>query len=885
DLDTPFATGTNRIGIKVDGPLTGNVDNAAGAVITIVGNNSTGIQLNGPLTGNLSNLGSLAVTGDNAVGISTQAVSGDLRVTGAIDTTGKGATSIIVGGDVGGGINIANDVTTTGYRYITRPATDAALAKLDADDLLQGGPSMVISGNVAKGVIVSRPPSPLSDTVADLDGDGIPDTDQTTGAISSYGSAPALIIGSTTQDITLGQVVTGGSGHGLIVNGIVGGNGDYEGFAANGLQIGAGSGKAVTIDGGIANGGTISAIARAAPATALVIQPGSKVESLTNTGAMNASVIGDAAFARTVVDQSGSLHRIDNSGSIRAAISDTATTGVRTAIDVSAATTGVTITQTQSTVVTTAPLIVGNVLLGAHDDILNVQAGGLAGDISFGAGADRLTIGNKSAVIGVLTDSDGALSVDVASGSLQMAQSSGVLNATSVHVGADSTLLFTADSKGLTAGTLSTGTAAFDKGAKIGLTVNGYLAKDSTFTVLTAGSLTNSGLVDVSTSTASYLFTSTAKVNPNSIDLTVRRRTGAELGFTKGEATSADAVYNYLASSTGPISSAILHSTTQQDLLFRYDQLMPDQGENLFTAMEGTNLGLADAVAQRPDPGATRYGPDSFWLREVDLRDDRDRGDTLGGETKGFGISAGYEAMGFGDGGALGFTLSYMNAQANDASAQVGEYVSSDLWSGGAYWRGAISGLTYDFGGQAGTGRMKGIRRLVSPLDGLNDTAKGQWNVKSLSAFGSVSYEQRLGRYFIRPSVNASYLRLAEDAYTETGAASDFNLAVSRRTSSRVVAEGLVALGSVYGVDGWWRPEIRLGYRTRTGGKVGETTARFQAGGSSFTLPAVGDQSAPVFGIALRAGSGLSYVSIETEAEFDEDATRYQVNLFGRVMF
>ena len=51
DLDGPFATGTNRIGIRTNGAFTGNIVIGSTGAITVEGNNSVGILLGGPVTG------------------------------------------------------------------------------------------------------------------------------------------------------------------------------------------------------------------------------------------------------------------------------------------------------------------------------------------------------------------------------------------------------------------------------------------------------------------------------------------------------------------------------------------------------------------------------------------------------------------------------------------------------------------------------------------------------------------------------------------------------------------------------------------------------------------------------------------------------------------
>jgi hypothetical protein len=200
DLDGPFATGTGRFGIRTNGAMTGNILITSTGSITVEGNNSAAIQLGGPLTGNFSTDGKIEVLGNNSVGVQLSGVSGNARLGGTIAVRGENSVAVRSTGDVGGAMVLQGAIVATGYRLTTKPA-DAS--KLDADDLLQGGPAVSIEGNVAKGIIVAVPPKDQSTTDTDEDDDGIEDSKEGSGSITSYGSAAALRIGSAGA-ITIG---------------------------------------------------------------------------------------------------------------------------------------------------------------------------------------------------------------------------------------------------------------------------------------------------------------------------------------------------------------------------------------------------------------------------------------------------------------------------------------------------------------------------------------------------------------------------------------------------------------------------------------------------------------------------------------------------------
>ena len=233
DLDGPFAQGTDRFGIHVlgGGTFTGNIVN--GGTITIEGNQSAGIAVDSALTGSLTSTGKISVLGDNSVGIRAGAVSGNVVVGSgsATGVQGKDAVGVLLGGDIGGALVIQGTVTTTGYRSTAAPADTS---KLDADDLLQGGSAVVVGGNVAGGILLDSKPADNSTTDTDEDDDGIPDANETTAAVTSFGAAPALAIGSATQDIAIGAVASSGAGHGIVIKGSVSGLGIYSGVACHG---------------------------------------------------------------------------------------------------------------------------------------------------------------------------------------------------------------------------------------------------------------------------------------------------------------------------------------------------------------------------------------------------------------------------------------------------------------------------------------------------------------------------------------------------------------------------------------------------------------------------------------------------------------------------
>ncbi len=69
-------------------------------------------------------------------------------------------------------------------------------------------------------------------------------------------------------------------------------------------------------------------------------------------------------------------------------------------------------------------------------------------------------------------------------------------------------------------------------------------------------------------------------------------------------------------------------------------------------------------------------------------------------------------------------------------------------------------------------------------------------------------------------------------------------------------------------------------------GEIGDTTARFTNGTTGFTLtPMEAGEGAVVLGLALRAGTPMSYMALEGEVESSDGEERYNLRVSGRMMF
>ena len=959
DLDGPFAQGANRFGVRLTnaGTFTGDIENASGGTITIEGNNSAGMLLEGPVVGNITNLGAISVVGDNAYGVRIAApVTGKVTLGGSTAVQGSGAVAQAIDSNVTGALVLQGSVSATGYRYTTRPTTVDALNKLDADDLLQGGPAVRVAGDVTGGVLLQ---GGNYSTKVGTDGTTVTTTvtSSTTGtsSISVSGGSPALLIGSANQNVTLGAVGTGDNAYGLVAKGSISAAGVYNKVAATGVSIGAGGGRTTTITGGVRNDGQIAATSYEADSTGLILNSGataneilnrgaiasssssyagsgvtaaargvvlgagSSTTSLRNTGSVTAVRVGETGDAVAILDQAGTLKTITNTGAIRATVSaptfkadGTAATvtaaGQAIALDLRANNSGVTYTQsgpvdftststfpstdtttsTDATTTTAAPSTVGDVLFGGGDDTLNLWSGTLLGNMAFGAGQDRLSIDGGAVALGRLTDSDGRLDVAVTNGSLGIVNTD-TINVSSLTLGSKAKLLFSADAAaGTNTKLVVSGATNIASGAELGIRLANLVKQPTTFTVIQGGNINVGTIGGGLLAESPYLYVATSRADANNVYIDVRRRSAAEIGFNKAETSAYDAVFAALGTDS-TLAGQFLGQSTRDGFRDLYDQMLPDQGEGLFSALQSVNQQISAATMFRPDPG-DRYGPDSVWVQEINTLVRRDTDQTLGSDTQAYGFVAGYEAMGDA-GGALGLTLAYASLEEHDTVAKVGEQTTASFVQTGAYWRRSVGGWRFNTGGGVGYGFFKGDRRFIAPDsngDGIADLVlknTADWKGLTANAFAGVAYEQKFGRFFARPEGRVDYVWLREGKRAESGGGDGFDLTVDKRNSSNLSGELGVVFGADFGKNVWWRPEVRVGYRQTLAGSVGDTVARFK-GGNPFTLAALDDKDgALTAGFALRAGTPMSYLALEGGVEATKKQKRYNLRLAGRAMF
>ena len=972
DPDGPFASGNNRYGLRVTGPApkTGDILVETSGSILVEGNNSYGVSIEAPLIGNLTNFGTISVTGDNTRGVSvTGPVTGNVNILGSVTARGENAVGVAVDGPVDGRLNIQGTVTSTGYRYTTRPQSKPTtgtvpaevlfLENLDADDLLQGGPAVSISASATKGVLFDVGPSYGAAGIegdddgdgvkngdedddgdgvknredTDRDGDGLLDANEGAAKITSYGAAPAVVVGSANNAVTLGVAGTGNNAYGFVNRGEIFGIGVYDDVAATAVQFGVAGGQTVSIEGGVRNEGSIAVLANEADATAIrfaagattptmvntgtisaasattnadqvtaiKIEAGANVTSLNNDGTIAATAGGGKASTTAIADLSGSLTSITNTRSIQANVSANADgspiTGKATAIDVSANTSGVTFTQkgiagtattsdpdTDGDGVTDSrePTTFGDIKLGSGADLLDIQNGLVQGDISFGAGADRLSISGGAIVRGAITNSDGQLDIDISKGTLD-ARQSGVTTISNLNIGADGDLIVALDpANGASSGFKVDGVANIANGAGLGVRFNSLLQDPTRFTIIDANTL-NVGTIDgdavQANSPYAFVVKAGADLAAGDIYIDARRRTAEEAGMIDVEAAAYDSIYGALGQNEA-IRNAILNQTGRDGFFDIYEQMLPDHsGGPLLSLASGVDA-VTRALTGRNASAAP--GETSAWVQEINFYADKDKTDSYGFRSEGFGVAGGVERGT--NMGAIGLTAAFTSSDLEDPEAAAEEVLSANLLELGLYWRAQGQYWTTWARAAGGYASFNATRKLVA--DGINLKNESDWHGFTLAAAGGASYERNFGRLNIRPEIYGEYFSLSEDARTEKGGGDGFDLEIDERDGHMFSGVAAVNIGYGFGKDGWIRPEIRAGWRQNFSVDAGSTIARFASGGDAFTLdPASIEGGGPILGFRLNVGNDLGMLSITGDAELLEDYVRYTLLLRASFKF
>lgn len=838
--NTTFGFGKDSVSLADNAAIKGDIDFGGGVAELVMAGASTltGDVRNAAGVSNLKMQGNSALKGQVHFGVSNDVamLSGMATLTGTLDL-GRGVDNVYLGDDakVTGDVIFGTGVTDGGYLYVRDSAAvigNLSMAGGDSSVLLSG--QGALKGNAFFGV--RNDLLLLSDTATvtgdasfgegnnglELDGNAAMAGNATFGQgnDSVYLTDAATINGGLAFGDGANRLTLAGGTARLIGSSTFGSGTDTVSLAGStsivgNLDLGRGDDKLSLIENGAVTGNVVFGEG----ANSLALKGTSKLKGASTFGAgADEIMLADSGLIEGNVDLGDGDDILSLSGS---------------------------------------SVLIGDVAFGDGADRLTLAgAAQLSGKLSFGAGNDAMTLGGTSVYVGnadfagggtdTLTLNDTAaflgtltnaqnLAVTV-NGGLLGAAGTGTTAIGSLAVGAGGTLSVTINAVANSATRYQVaGNASFAPGSKLAISVNGNIAGEATYTVISAGSITGAANLTASQLMLPFLLKSSIVTGSpaNEIAIRVARKNAGELGLNRSAASAYDAIFAALSGDAN-VKGVMLGIQDADSFKAAIGSMLPDHVGGAFEAVTTGSRAmgrmLEDAAAPFADQGNWGY-----WINGVGFSRTKDIGETASYDVKGWGTAGGAEIKT--DAGNFGLSIGYLHG--TDRTNGTRNSVTSKQVEAAFYWRGTWGGLRPFARLSAAKVDFDGVRHF----NGMNGTqlasrtASADWKGNLLSMMAGASYDANIGRLSLRPILSIDYYRLTEDGYAETGGGAAFDLAVAKRTSDEFAGNATLAAGFNFGDrdTGWLRAEIEGGRRQMLSGSLGATTARF-AGGQAFTL-------------------------------------------------
>ncbi len=951
-------------GIRIEGlgTFTGTITNGTPGTIISEGNTSYGISVDSTMIGDIVNSGLIQTPGKNAFGIITTGhITGTIANTGTITAANELGTGVYIGGGLEGAfrntgfisVGVESQLTTEdGFNFTRLPAR-------------LGRHGLWIASDITNGVLLAGNRFTRTETAADPTAAAAAGTDS---LITLVGQGPSFMIapGGPSQsisNISIGPLVDeDANGFSVVNRGEILAIGPQEG--ANAVAFGIegvvsnGVAHTSTLQGGLWNDhGDIRVSAEDANATAVrigdhgviptfvndggiaafttdstsrtvddfvgelggdgyavLIQEQGFLGSFENSNTIDVRVSGPTSSAYGIVDRSGTLTSITNTGTIFMENPEQST-GVRIAIDTSANTSGASLTNTGQ--------ITGDVLLGAGNQTVSITGGTITGDLTFQAGAvqsgnstltldggivtGRVNLGTGSHAVSILNGGtlNGGLIQTGGTIDLNIDQSQlALLSSDPIDVGTaafsnGSTLTFDIAGGGQPGGISildASGQVTIDADTQILATVSGIIDDLEVYTIVRAGSLDVGAplgdIVTVSNSFMNNIEFSFDENDANAIQVRVDRKSAEELGLGPNFST----LYNSFATALNndrPVAAALSSLQTEEEFRSGLRQLMPDtSGATLQAALNNQDMSTGMirrrlvAVAKNGLPNHEQGDIAGFWAQALGGFAEQDaKGEQPGFSMWGLGIAIGADMPIF-DGSAhigISFLESWQSISLNVIDNTPIEFYTTQVSAYGRhqnenFYTQAI--LTAAYNSYERTRRVE--------FGGLAREALGNWDGYQWGGSVETGTFYNWNLYQLAPYVRAAYVNIHEDGYTETLGGDGINLVVGEKNTDSLRGSVGFTFDRDFPIyfDSYAEAVFRANYTRDIINSPVSLTADFVAGDTPFTLR--GNKRNPNrinMGIGLAHKDSYSSVSVDYDTEIASGYMSHTAALTARFRF
>ena len=510
------------------------------------------------------------------------------------------------------------------------------------------------------------------------------------------------------------------------------------------------------------------------------------------------------------------------------------------------------------------PRIIGDIIFNDSDNNLTINAGTVAGDVSFGGGTDTLTLFNEIAddddddytapateMVGRITKGSGALDVTIGERS--------VLHFDGQEGDADN------ETEGLEVRNLTlqgSGNLKFTIDASqlsdevIHVTDNLTLADDARLTpalksLFLANETKSVKLIsyDNPVTKNNAIDTYLADETPFIYDVSLRDESSAifadfsiksanDLGLNKTEDAALNAVIAHF-NNDDLREQRLTALDDGDDFRAAYRQLLPHYSDGTAQQLSGLADMATGAVSQHLQliNAGGRRGGDGWVQQFGDYRkqDASANGAAVSGTS--YAIALGYDLpVSIID--ALGLYLQMGFSAVNEKSAGTNE-VTSESIAYGAYLSDQIGPLHYQLNAAYGFVDLESERLLN--FSGLVDQTGASWDATSTAASARLAYPILQNEHVLRLEAGLDFFRLNHDDYSESeivgrGFAMQVKGGASEKTSQFIGLRGGYRRGGGDPVAVVWEPNYYLGWRTTSDISPYRATTNFVGSDESFTL-------------------------------------------------